>query len=308
MISLKHLKYALAVERHGHFKRAAEECAISNSALSSAISDMEGQLGFQVFERDTKRVIVTPLGRSVLDRAQSIYLQVQDLHSLAEQLSSPMSGRFQMGMIPTIAPYLLPLILPDARQQYPDLQLLIDEDQSHTLVERVRQGELDTAMLALPYDCEGLLTLPFWDEDFYLVTHKASPLAGNDAIKSEDVDLDSLMLLKDGHCLKDHTLSVCHMAERETNVSIRGSSLSTLVHLVANNMGSTFVPAMALHQLLMQHTSLRALRLKEPGPHRQLAFIVRPNYPMFEKIESLRALIKQSLVAAPEVVSSEASI
>ena len=158
MISLKQLKYALAVERHRHFKRAAEDCAISQSALSSAISDMEATLGFQVFERDNKKVLLTPLGKQMLGKARDIHLQVSDLGKLANLIKQPLCGPLSIGIIPTIAPYLLPRILPALQQQYPALELTVEEDQSAVLVNRVLAGQLDSAIIALPYDCRGLLS------------------------------------------------------------------------------------------------------------------------------------------------------
>ena len=169
MISFKQIRYALAVAEHGHFKRAAEASAISQSALSGAISDMETQLGFKVFERDNKKVLITPLGQELLHRAARIHLDIQDLHALADNGKTTVSGKLRLGMIPTVAPYLLPEILPKIRAEYPDLRLSVEEDQSHILVSRVKSGAIDSAILALPYDCEGLLCLPFWQEDFFFV-------------------------------------------------------------------------------------------------------------------------------------------
>lgn len=295
MISLKQIRYALAVEEQANFKRAAEQCSISQSALSGAISDMETQLGFQLFERDTKKVFVTPLGQEVLDRARKISLDVQDLHALAEKIKAPMSGKFKLGMIPTIAPYLLPKVLPEIKTQFPDLLLVIEEEQSHTLVSRVKKGEIDSAILALPYDCEGLLSFTFWSEDFYLVTHANEALAKHAFVKSADLNSYDLLLLEDGHCLKDHALAACQLEAKHSELEIRANSLSTLVHLVANKMGATLVPEIALSQLLANQKELAAIKLEEPGPHRELAFIVRPTYPDLAKIENLKEMMKRCL-------------
>ena len=296
MISLKQLKYALAVEQHHHFKRAAEHCAISQSALSSAISDMESQLGFQVFERDNKKVLVTPLGREMLAKAQQIYLQVSDLTSLADQADTPLSGPLSVGIIPTIAPYLLPLMLPAVQQQYPRLKLTIEEDQSAALVNKVLNGQLDTAIIALPYDCQGLLSFPFWQENFFLVVHSLNDLANQPQVKGDDIAANQLLLLKDGHCLKDQALSACKLKKTHT-VNIRGTSLNTLVELVAGNLGATLVPEMALAQLTHEKPMLRSIKIDEPGPHREIAFVVRPNYPGLENIERLKASVLDQLSA-----------
>lgn len=291
MITFKQLRYALAVEEYLHFHRAADACAISQSALSTAINDMEKQLGFQVFERDNKKVLITPLGRALLDKARTIYIEMNDLANLADAIKEPLSTPLSVGIIPTIAPFLLPLILPEITVKYPKLTLRVEEDHSQQLVDKVLSGELDTAILALPYDCKGLLSFPFWDEDFFLVTAQNHALSHQSAVHAEQIRLSNLMLLKDGHCLKDHVLAVCQF-KNEAAISIGGTSLSTLVQLVAGGLGTTLVPEMALAQLVDNNRALAAIPLTEPGPHRRIAFIVRPNYPALENIERLKALAR----------------
>ncbi|MFV0276568.1 MAG: LysR substrate-binding domain-containing protein, partial [Parahaliea sp.] len=203
MISFKQLTYALAVEKTLHFKKAAELCSVSQSALSTAIAEMESQLGVQVFERDNKRVLVTAVGQQVLDKARAIRTGMDDLHHLCQQSRSPLSYAMSVGVIPTIGPYLLPKVLPAVRAQYPDFQLTIEEEQSRVLVEKVRSGELDTAVLALPYAVEGLHSFEFWAEDLYLVTQRDDPLANKKSVSADQLKGADLLLLRDGHCLKD---------------------------------------------------------------------------------------------------------
>jgi len=195
MISLKQITYILAVARTLHFKRAAELCSVSQSALSTAISEMEKQLGFQVFERDNKKVLITPIGEQCLEKARKIKIQMNDLVQLGQALTAPLSYPMSLGIIPTIGPYLLPRVLPAVRHQYPDFQLRIIEDQSHVLVNKVRNGELDTAVLALPFDIEGLLAFEFWEEDFYWITHCDDRLALQKEITSEELKQSRLMSL-----------------------------------------------------------------------------------------------------------------
>nr|MCS5594570.1 LysR substrate-binding domain-containing protein [Porticoccaceae bacterium] len=188
MISLRQLHYALAVSKTLHFKRAADACFVSPSTLSNALTEMEKQLGIQIFERDTKKVLVTELGKQVLEKAQTIMLQVDDIEHLAETQQAPLSRPMSIGIIPTIAPYLLPIILPAIDREYPELQLTIIEGQSEVLAGQVKRGEIDTAILALPYDLEGLLTFTFWQEDFYWISHKDHHLAGRDHISAGELD------------------------------------------------------------------------------------------------------------------------
>ena len=294
MISLKQIHYALAVERHLHFKRAAEECNISQSALSTALSEMEKQLGFQVFERDNRKVLVTPLGQQVLDRARSIELQMDDLKKLADSQLEPLSTPLSLGVIPTIGPYLLPRVLPALQERYPHLKLDILEDQSAEVLDQLRRGALDAAIIALPYNCEGLLTFPFWQEDLLWIVHADDENAGLESASVDALAQSHLMLLKDGHCLREHALSACKL-ENDSAHSFSATSLSTLIQLVAGKMGSTLVPEIALEQLVNGNDRLVKIPLQEPGPHRELAIAIRPNYPGTANVEVLVQLFREKL-------------
>lgn len=294
MISLKQIHYALAVERTLHFKRAAQECNISQSALSTALSEMEKQLGFQVFERDNRKVLVTPAGKQVLVRARSIALQMDDLQKLADVQGEPLSTSLTLGMIPTIGPYLLPRVLPALQELYPKLQLEIMEDESAAVIDLLRRGELDAAVIALPYECNGLLTFSFRQEELYWVTRSDDPMAGLESISAEDLQQTRLMLLKDGHCLTDHALAACKL-EHLSSQAFSATSLATLIQLVAAGLGSTLVPEIALEQLVNANEKLSAVALNEAGPHRELAFAVRPNYPGLHNIEVLIELFNKTL-------------
>ena len=294
MISLKQVHYALAVERHLHFRRAAEECNISQSALSTALSEMEKQLGFQIFERDNRKVLVTPLGQQVLERARSIALQMKDLNKLADSQRQPLSTPLSLGVIPTIGPYLLPRVLPALQTQYPDLKLNIVEDQTADVLEQLRRGDLDVAIIALPYECDGLLTFPFWEEDLLWIVHAGDENARVKRAKVDDLARTHLMLLKDGHCLTEHALAACKLKDVSPH-GFSATSLSTLIQLVAGKIGSTLVPEIALEQLVRENAQLATIPLAESGPHRQLAIAIRPNYPGMASVEALVLLFKDEL-------------
>ncbi len=295
MISIKQLTYALAVEKTLHFKKAAELSNISQSALSTALHELEKQLGLQIFERDNKKVLVTPIGKQVLEKARDIILQVEDLQQLAGSQAAPLSFPLTVGLIPTICPYLLPRILPLLNERYPHSQLNIVEDQSHVLVDMVRRGEIDTAILALPFPCEGLLSLDFWQEDFYWVALKGEKYTRQKEITSNELNHCHLMLLKEGHCLKDHILEACNLPEQATNQGFGATSLYTLIQMVLGKLGTTLIPAMAIDTLISQYPSLAAVHLSEPGPHRRIAFIVRPNYTCTSSVEALMEICKEAL-------------
>ncbi len=255
---------------------------------------MEKQLGFQVFERDNRKVLVTPLGQQVLERARSIELQMEDLMKLAESQRKPLSTPLSLGVIPTIGPYLLPRVLPALQDRFPRLQLDILEGESAEVLDRLRRGALDAAIIALPYDCDGLLTFPFWQEDLLWIVHAADENADIQQAGIDDLARTHLMLLKDGHCLTEHALSACKLENISTH-SFSATSLSTLIQLVAGQMGSTLVPEIAMQQLVSENPELASIPLEEPGPHRQLAIAIRPNYPGLANIEALAQLFREEL-------------
>jgi LysR family transcriptional regulator, hydrogen peroxide-inducible genes activator len=298
LISNKQLQYALCVQKTLHFKKAAELCFVSQAALSIAISELEKHLGFAIFERDNKKVIITALGRIFLHQAQHVSLQLADLEKLSRANKAPFSLPMTIGMIPTVCPYLLPLVLPILRRDYPNFQLNIIEETSSVLVDKVKQGEIDTAILALPFDIQGLLSFSFWQEDFYYVTHKDTIKNKIETVSSEYLKSDKLLLLKEGHCLTDHALAVCHLTTEKRVNHLSSTSLHSLVQLVACQIGSTFVPKMALSSLVANHRALAAFPLSEQGPHRQLAFILRPTYPNLAEIDELKKIFISALMTA----------
>lgn len=297
MISLKQLKYALAIEKHLHFKKAAEACNVSQSALSTAINELEKQLGLQIFERNNKQVLITSDGDIILTKARKIKLEMDELLQMSQLNKAPFARTMTLGIIPTIGPYMLPKVLPSVRQSYPDFRLKIVEDQSHVLVDLVRTGEIDAAVLALPYPIEGLMSFNFWQEDFYWVSHKDECPNQMEEITSEELEIDKLMLLKDGHCLKEHALHACSLQSKKQESSFESSSLHTLIQMVAGKLGTTLVPQMALDQLTYNESELRAVHLNEPGPHRSIALIIRPNYVRTDEITLLKNIFNKELTA-----------
>lgn len=295
MVSFRQLIYALTVEETLHFKKAAERCNISQSALSTGLKQLEQHLDLQIFERDNKKVLVTPLGQEVLNRAREIVLQLKSLEELSESIKQPLSFPLSLGVIPTIAPYLLPKIFPLLHEQYPKAELRIVEEQSHVLVDMVRKGELDTAILALPYEHEGLLSLEFWQEDFYWVTLRGDRFSGKKVINSDELMQSNLMLLNEGHCLKDHILDACKLSDKQTEHGFAATSLNTLVQMVLGRLGTTLIPAMAMDQLVSQNKELIAVHLSEPGPHRRIAFLIRPNFTRMASVKALKDLCQQAL-------------
>ena len=294
MLTLKQIDYALSVAKNLHFKKAADECFISPSTLSNAITELETQLGVKIFERNNKKVIVTSLGKEILAKAKKIKLEVQNIHELAQHNITGLCSSLSIGIIPTISPYFLPLVLPKLQKKFSDLRLKIEEGQSQILINRVKEGDLDMAILALPYDVQDLLSFKFWEEDFFWVSHSQNKNAGKPEIKASELEHSELMLLEDGHCLKDHILDACNISD-SSQYSFKASSLNTLIQLVKGKMGTTLVPKMALKELIGSRKDLSISHLDEPGPHREIALIARPNYAGMESTETLVEFFRKTL-------------
>ena len=295
MISIKQLHYALAIEKTLHFKKAAEACNVSQSALSTAINELEKQLGVTIFERNNKQVLVTNNGQLILNKAKRVKLELDELMQISQANKEPFYSPMTIGVIPTIGPYLLPKVLPEVRKQYPNFKFKIMEEQSHILVDKVRTGELDAAILALPYPVEGLMSFDFWQEDFYWVCHKDECPSKVQEITSEELEIEKLMLLKDGHCLKEHALAACSLQNKKQDSDFDSASLHTLVQMVAGKLGTTLVPQMALDQLTYNESELRAIHLNEPGPHRTIALVIRPNYVRTNELTMLKDIFTEQL-------------
>lgn len=298
MITLRQLEFALAVAKHRHFKRAAEDCNISQSALSLGIAELEKQLDTQIFERNNKQVLITPIGQDILTRAQRVFSEVSDLTTRAHSHQTPLAYPMTVGIIPTIAPYLLPKVLPALRAEHPDFRMTIVEQQTERLLEQVRYGHIDTAIIALPYAVDGLHTFEFWSEDFFAVFPKDDVHAKLDTINADELNTANLMLLGEGHCLTDQTLSVCHYDRAQMKSSFSDASLNTLIQMALANMGTTLVPEMALDQLHLQNQDAVAVPLAEEGPHRRIAFVTRLNYARVDDVSLLGDVFNRAIKAA----------
>ncbi len=298
MITLRQLEFALAVAKHRHFKRAAEDCNISQSALSLGIAELEKQLDTQIFERNNKQVLITPIGQDILTRAQRIFSEVNDLTSRAHSHQMPLAYPMTVGIIPTIAPYLLPKVLPALRAEYPSFRMTIVEQQTERLLEQVRYGHIDTAIIALPYAVDGLHSFKFWDENFFAVFPKDDRHAKLETINADELATANLMLLGEGHCLTDQTLSVCHFDRTQMKSNFSDASLNTLIQMALANMGTTLVPEMALNQLHLENQHAVAVPLEEEGPHRSIAFVTRLNYARVDDVNLLGELFKKAFAEA----------
>lgn len=294
MITLRQIQFALAVERHQHFKRAAQECNISQSALSLGIAELEKNLGVVLFERNNKQVLVTSIGKELLERARQIYLDAQQLVERAHAEQNHLSFSMNIGFIPTIAPYLLPKALPILQEQHPSFKLHIHEQPTETLLSNLHTGQIDAAVIALPYPQQNLDIIPFAEERFYVVANKQHPIAQQNSVKPNQLRQTDLLLLEEGHCLSEQIIDLCKIEPQFSKQYFNEASLSTLFQLAVNNMGVTLMPAISLESIA-HYQQINTIALNAPSPHRQLAIATRNHYPRREELLHLAKLFAQSL-------------
>jgi LysR family hydrogen peroxide-inducible transcriptional activator len=273
--TLRQLRYLVAVVERGHFGQAAQMCLVSQSTLSAGIAELEDLLGARLLERGRRSVVPTPLGRDIVARAQTLLQEAEDLVDVARAARDPMTGPLQLGVIPTIGPFLVPRVMPALRLQFPQLQLYLREEQTARLLARLQSGELDAAILALPYPTEGLETQDIADDRFSLVCPKAHRLAAARVVRAGDNAKEDLLLLEDGHCLRDHALAACHLEGARRNLSFQGTSLQTLVQMVANGLGITLLPQIALDAGILRGLDLAVAPLDGEAPARRIGLVWR---------------------------------
>jgi LysR family hydrogen peroxide-inducible transcriptional activator len=276
--SIRQLECAVAVAEHLHFGRAARACAITQPALSAQIQSLEELLGLRLFERGRRGVIVTPAGAQVVAQARATLAALDALVESAAGEAEPLSGTLRLGVIPTVAPYLLPPLLPGVRRAWPKLRLVLREEQTARLVEQLLAGSLDLLLCALPVEQATLEELPLLREPFLFVAPKTHPLAkrGGARISEQALAGEEILLLEDGHCLRAQALEVCRRAGAQAPGRIQATSLSTLVQMVANGLGVTLLPERALALELRPDAGLVARPFRAPAPSRTLGLAWRP--------------------------------
>lgn len=274
-ITLKQLAHLSALERERHFGRAAEACHVSQSALSASLQTLENQLGAALVDRTKRQVVLTPLGEETVARARRILEAVEDLAAMAAAEQAPLSGTLRLGMIPTIGPFLLPRALPQLRPRYPKLKLYLVEDLTDRLVEALHRGRLDALLVALPWDCGNVDAAHVLDDRFLLACHADHRLAAAEAAEPGEIQADSLLLLREGHCLSDHALSACRIEARRHQEAFEATSLPTLVQMVDNGLGITILPQSAVDAGILRGTRVITRKIAGPVPSREIALVWR---------------------------------
>ena len=278
MITLKQLRFFDGVARLGHFGRAAEACSVTQPALSMQIKELERELGVELIERRPQGLTLSNAGHEIARRAARILTEARDLADYARQSGAVLSGALHLGIIPTAAPYLLPPLLPLLREKFPDLDLHIRETQTEQLLQQLRDGSLDLLLLALPFDYPDIETLKLFDDRFLLAMPRNRRISSRIRATTDLMKEDRLLLLEEGHCLRDQALAFCELRRVENIDTFGASSLSTLVQMVSNGMGLTLLPEISIdHET--RHGGVRLMRFAEPEPMRTLGLAWRSTSP-----------------------------
>lgn len=302
--TLKQLQYLAALKQHGHFGRAADACFVTQSTLSAGIRELEALIGVTLVERTRRVVRFTALGNRIVDKAHRVLREAEELAAIAQASGEPLSGELRMGVIPTIAPYLLPRLLPRLRAERPQLKLFLREELSHVAIDSLRHGHVDCVLLALPFatgdvDCELLFADPL-----HIAFPKDDPRNPPDEILPEMIDETRLLLLEDGHCLKDHALAACNRPELRSEASIMGTSLHTLVQMVDNGLGLTLLPEMAIRGGILTGTQISARPIRSAQAHRDIALVWRRSSPRADEFRMMADILR---AAAQDQRSTEAA-
>jgi LysR family transcriptional regulator, hydrogen peroxide-inducible genes activator len=302
MITLRQLRYLSALAKHGHFGRAAEACAVTQPALSMQIRDLERTLGVAVVERRPGDVMLTDVGREIARRGEEVLTASRDLMDFARHRSGLLTGRLTLGVIPSLAPYLLPRILPTLQTRFPALQLELRETQTRQLVEEIKSGALDAAMLALPLGEPDIDTVQLFDDVFLLAVPADDPRSETRRVAVGDIDQSRLILLEDGHCLRDQALAFCATATRGRGASAGGttfgaSSLTTVMQMVAGGYGVTLIPQIAA-DVERRDERVKLLRLENPQPGRSIGLAFRRTSPRKTDFDALGEVVKERMDAS----------
>lgn len=301
-MTLQELKYLVALADHGHFGHASEACCITQSTLSTQVRKLEDFLGVTLFDRSLKRITPTPIGREILAAARSIVEESERIRELARHAQDPMTRTIHLGVIPTLGPYYLPHALTLVHRKHPGLRLLLREELTPQILEHLLAGKLDAGLLALPVTDDSLRVEPLFYEPFFAALPAGHALARNRAIKVTDIMQEKLLLLDEGHCLREQALEVCGSSSRGRE-EIRATSLETLRQMVGMGLGVTLLPALSVTAGPRQNKKAVAIRpFKKPVPGRTIGLVWRRRAPFPETFERLAATLKASLPAEVEPV------
>ena len=293
--TIKQLQYLVALRQHGHFGKAAEACFVTQSTLSAGLRELETLLNMTLVERTRRVVRFTALGEKIADKAIRVLRETEELAEMARAEGQPLHGELRMGVIPTIAPFLLPAMLPRLRREWPNLKLYLREETRQAACEALHRGQLDCVLLALPYACGEVDAAPLFDDPLFVAFPHGEAPRGT-SVGVDAIDENRMLLLEDGHCLKDHALSACNRPDLRAHAAMMGTSLHTLVQMVDNGLGVTFIPAMAIEAGILDGTQVDAKPLKSDHGYRRIALIWRRSSPRENEFRLLAATLRQIML------------
>ncbi len=304
LTSLKQLHYLVALSEQLNFTRAAEGCFVAQSTLSAGVRELESVLGAQLVERNRQTVLMTPIGFEVVERARAILAATQDLVEVAVGAGKPMTGLLRLGVIPTIAPFLLPRSVQLIRERYPELRLALREDLTASLLLRLEEGQLDFALIALPYDTANLLVEPLFDDNLWIIGRKGDPEVKARKVLVAASMSDRLLLLEEGHCLRDHALYACGASIRPSWKGVEANSLLTLVQMVETGLGVALVPEMAVRSGLTESPNLVARQLANSSRKRTIALVTRRSTSRLADLKALSEVVRRGNASGARVTKS----
>ncbi|MEZ5322128.1 MAG: LysR substrate-binding domain-containing protein [Microthrixaceae bacterium] len=292
-MNIRDLQYLVALADHGHFGRAAEASFVSQPTLSTQIRKLETELGVELVERRRGGAMLTDAGARVVERARVMLAEVDNIDAIAQQARDPESGRLRLGLFPTIAPYLLPHVVGHLHARFPKLELLLVEEKTETLLDRLLDGQIDAAVLAQPVHDAGLVHDELFTEEFVLAVPVDHDLAARRSVAVSALAGSDVLLLEEGHCLRDQALSVCRMAEAAEHRGFRATSLETLRQMVAAGVGITLLPRLAVAPPVPEAPSIALVEFEPPVPRRSLAMFWRPTHPAHDLLPLIAAELRR---------------
>ena len=298
MVTLKQLRYLGALAERRHFGRAAEACAVTQPALSMQIRDLEKRLGVELVERRQGEVVLTEIGLEVVRRSEHVLASARDLVDYARHRSRVLTGALTLGIIPSLAPYILPKVLPTLQRRYPDLRIELRETQTKVLLDELARGSLDAAMLALPVPETDMETMALFDDPFLFAVPGSDPRPETTRVSASDIDPRDLILLEEGHCLRDQALAYCSEGKPNTGVGLGATSLATVMQMVANGYGATLMPQVAVN-VEVRDQRVKLLRFAPPQPGRTIGLAWRRTSPRKADFAALGKIVTETLAVAP---------
>ena len=296
MIKIRDLEYLDAIETHRHFGKAAEACHVSQPTLSGQIMKLEEQLGVSLIERHPRNIMLTPAGIQLLVKARRVLSAARELEQTAKSLGDPLSGEFHLGLIPTLAPYLLPGIMPPLIDGLPNLELMLYEHRTHELLAMLDAGSLDALILPWLDEMQHFEAYDLFDEPFVLAVSKKHPLADRKRVKLDYLEGHKVLTLEDGHCLRDQALGYCFSAGADEDKRFQATSLETLRYMVAANIGITLLPKLAIMGQ-QENSAIRYIDFQQPAPSRRIVLLVRQNYTRMECVREIVGIIRKNTKA-----------